>query len=110
MNNAEDTAATPTSRVVELQHMLTEQDLSNEEEYQDIMEDTRSECEQFGQLASVVIPKAGEVGATKIFLEYATVEDAGKAVQALEGRTFDGRRVQAVYFPEARFAAKDYAY
>ena len=102
-------AVAPTSRVVELQHMLTEQDLSSEEEYDDVLEDTREECSQFGQLVSVVIPKAGEVGATKIFLEYASQTDAAKAIAGLEGRTFDGRRVQATYFDEARFAAKDYA-
>jgi hypothetical protein len=99
----------PPSRVVELQNMLTMQDLADETEYQDILEDTREECSQFGQLVSVIIPKAGQVGATKIFLEYATLQDAAKAVQGLEGRTFDERRVIASYLDETKFASKNYA-
>ena len=101
--------AEPVSRVVELQNMLAEDDLANEEEYEDIMEDTREECSQFGELVSVIIPKAGEPGATKIFLEYATPQDAAKAIQALQGRTFDGRLVQANYCDEAKFASKNYS-
>ncbi|KAL3934106.1 MAG: hypothetical protein SGARI_003532, partial [Bacillariaceae sp.] len=69
----------PPTRVVELQHMLTNDDLAVEEEYNDILEDTKEECGQYGQLLSVIIPKAGEPGATKIFLEYASPDDAAKA-------------------------------
>ena len=99
----------PPSRVVELKHMLSAQDLENEEEYQDILEDTREECSQFGQLLAVVIPKANEIGATKIFLEYTSTTDAQKAIDGLRGRTFDGRKVVAEFFDEAKFAAKDYS-
>ena len=107
--SSQQAAATPTSRVVQLVNMLKPEDLENEEEYQDIMEDTREECAQFGQLVSVIIPKAGEVGATKIFLEYATIDEAAKAIQGLQGRTFDGQSVQATYFDEAKFSAKNYS-
>jgi RNA recognition motif-containing protein len=107
--NAVATAVGPTpTRVVELQHMLTKDDLVNDDEFNDIMEDTREECGQYGQLISVHIPKAGEAGATKIFLEYATSDDAAKAVKGLEGRTFDGRRVEATYFDETKFAKKEF--
>mmetsp|Transcript_53176 Transcript_53176/g.129120 ORF Transcript_53176/g.129120 Transcript_53176/m.129120 type:complete len:366 (+) Transcript_53176:138-1235(+) len=102
-------AGPPPSKVVELKNMLSDDDLVNPEEYNDIMEDTREECGQFGSLVSVIIPKAGEPGATKIFLEYSSPDDAAKAIAALQGRTFDGRRVHASYYDEARFASKDYA-
>jgi RNA recognition motif-containing protein len=97
------------SRVVQLCNMLSDQDLANDDEYQDILEDTREECSQFGKLVSVIIPKAGELGATKIFLEYQTTEDAMRAIKGLEGRTFDGRIVEATLFDETRFANKNYA-
>ena len=97
------------TKVVELKNMLSPQDLENEEEYQDIMEDTKEECSQFGALKSVIIPKKGEVGATKIFLEYMTTDDAAKAIQGLAGRTFDGRKVTAMYFDETKFANQDYS-
>lgn len=97
-----------TSRIVVLEHMLTADDLANPDEYKDILEDTREECAQFGTLQQVVIPRSGEPGATKVFLEYATEKDAGAAIQALEGRTFDGRQVAARYFDPTLFAAKNY--
>eukprot|EP00543_Licmophora_paradoxa_P008457 CAMPEP_0202445466 /NCGR_PEP_ID=MMETSP1360-20130828/4290_1 /ASSEMBLY_ACC=CAM_ASM_000848 /TAXON_ID=515479 /ORGANISM="Licmophora paradoxa, Strain CCMP2313" /LENGTH=425 /DNA_ID=CAMNT_0049061753 /DNA_START=72 /DNA_END=1349 /DNA_ORIENTATION=+ len=97
------------TRVVELKSMLTMDDLQDENEYQDILEDTTEECSQFGSLLNVIIPKPGQVGVTKIFLEYATLEEAAKAIQGLAGRTFDGRRVEATYFEEERFQRKDYA-
>jgi splicing factor U2AF subunit len=96
------------TRVVELQNMLSDEDLVNDDEYNDILEDTREECGQFGQLISVHIPKAGEAGATKIYLEYSSNEDAAKAIGGLEGRTFDGRRVIAGYYDEAKFAKREF--
>ena len=99
----------PTSRVVELRNMLSPEDLNNPEEYQDILDDTTEQCSEFGKLRSVIIPRANEVGATKIFLEYETPLDAGAAIAGLQGRTFDGRLVEATYFDEAKFANKDYS-
>ena len=100
-------AAVPT-RVVELKQMLTQQDLEDDEEYNDILEDTRDECSSFGTLKNIVIPRSGP-GATKIFLEYLSAEDAGKAIAGLRGRTFDGRQVGAAYFDEIKFANEDYS-
>ena len=97
------------SCIVELTNMLTSDDLNDPDEYDDIMEDTREQCSEVGRLQSVIIPKAGEVGATKIFLEYETVHDAAAAIQGLEGRTFDGRLVAAKYFDETKFANRDYS-
>lgn len=97
------------TRVVELQNMLSSEDLVNEAEYNDLLEDTREECQQFGQLLNVYIPKAGQPGETKIFLEFASTDDASKAIKGLEGRTFDGKRVQATFFDEAKFIRKDFA-
>ena len=102
-------SARPPSCVVELQHMLTMDDLSNEEEYQEILEDTREECAQFGKLVNVVIPKADQVGATKVFLEYETQQEASAAVAGLEGRTFDGRRVLAQFFDMQKYQQGDYS-
>jgi len=88
--------------------MLTIDDLANDEEYDDILEDTKEECDQYGQLLNVHIPKAGDPGATKIYLEYASTDDSSKAIKGLEGRTFDGRRVEARYFDEEKFIKKEF--
>lgn len=94
--------------VVELKQMLTPQDLTDDAEYEDILEDTREECSSFGALKNIVIPREGP-GATKIFLEYISVEDAGKAIAGLAGRTFEGRRVEAGYYDVQKFANQDYS-
>jgi len=106
---AMNTGTVNSTRVVELQNMLTNDDLANEEEYNDILEDTKEECGQYGQLLNIHIPKTGEPGVTKIFLEYASTDDSSKAIKGLEGRTFDGRRVQATFFDEAKFMKKEFA-
>lgn len=94
--------------VVELKQMLTLKELVDDTEYEEILEDTRDECTPFGTLKNVIIPRTGP-GATKIFLEYMTVEDAGRAIAGLAGRTFDGRKVEAVYFDPVKFANQDYS-
>jgi len=95
------------TKVVELKSMLTMDDLHNDDEYKDILEDTKEECSQFGHLKSIVIPRTGP-GATKIFLEYLSSDDAAKAISGLRGKTFDGRKVEARYFDEDKFAKEDY--
>lgn len=102
------TSTTPTSNVVELRNMLSEEDLQSDQDYEEILEDTKDECGQFGALKSVIIPREG-VGRTKIFLEYVSKDDAAKAINGLAGRTFDGKAVEATYFAEDKFAAKDYS-
>jgi len=101
-------ASTPTSNVVELKHMLSEQDLQSDQDYEEILEDTKDECSQFGNLKSVLIPRDGP-GKTKIFLEYVSKDDAAKAIQGLAGRTFDGKKVEATYFSEEKYSVKDFA-
>ncbi|KAL7532949.1 hypothetical protein ACHAXR_004945 [Thalassiosira sp. AJA248-18] len=100
--------ATQITTIVSLKQMLTAQDLEDDTEYNDILEDTRDECSSFGTLKNIVIPRTGP-GATKIFLEYMSIEDAGRAIAGLAGRTFDGRKVEAVYFDPVKFANQDYS-
>jgi len=100
-------AAIAPTPVVELKHMLTQQDLDDDAEYNDILEDTRDECSSFGTLKNIIIPRTGP-GATKIFLEYTSAEDAGKAITGLAGRTFDGRKVEALYFDPVRFSNQEF--
>jgi splicing factor U2AF 65 kDa subunit len=57
----------PPTRVVGIQHMVTLDDLQNDDEYNDFVDDTLEECSQFGQVLSVIIPRATEIGATKAY-------------------------------------------
>lgn len=92
------------SRIIELRDMLhKETDLENPAEYRFVLDDTQKVCSEFGKLVSVRIPKHGEPGETKIFLEYATVDDAYKAFDALQRRSFDGHRLKMALYDESKF-------
>jgi splicing factor U2AF subunit len=87
---------------------ITEEELANDEDYEEILEDTKDECSSFGMLKNIEIPRTGD-GKGRIFLEYLTKDDAANAIKQLQGRTFDGKKVEATYFDEAKFAERDYS-
>eukprot|EP00466_Bigelowiella_natans_P012301 jgi/Bigna1/128872/aug1.7_g3580 len=98
------------------------------QEYQEIRNEIGDECNKFGHLVDVVIPRAGGQdfdddednsededeggvpGLGKVFLQYATKEDAARARATLHGRRFSENLVEARFFPEDRFLAKDYGF
>ncbi|KAL3681412.1 hypothetical protein R1sor_024368 [Riccia sorocarpa] len=103
----------PVTRVVCLTQIAAPNELMDDEEYEEILEDMNLECQKFGNLVSVVIPRPkpdGEEvpGVGKVFVEYADTQGAMKAKQALHGRKFSGNSVVAVFYPEDKFAAGDY--
>ena len=98
---------TPT-RILVLLNMVTDEDLATDDEYQGLTEEVREECAKFGRLLGMKIPRkaTSSIQATairKIFLEYATAQDATNAERELAGRQFGPNVVEASYFDE-----KDY--
>ncbi|KAJ3129312.1 hypothetical protein HK098_001724 [Nowakowskiella sp. JEL0407] len=97
------------SRVVMLLNMVTNDEVADDELWQETMEDTREECQRFGTVLNVTVPRPinGErsqwVG--KVFVQFETVEEATAAIKALGGRSFASRTVVAAYFPEDRFTS-----
>ena len=77
--------------------------------YLQILEDVNEECQNFGQLTKVVVPRNGETGVGKIFCQYAEASQAQAAALKLAGRQFASRVVKAEFHPEDRFEAADYA-
>nr|KJB74747.1 hypothetical protein B456_012G005600 [Gossypium raimondii] len=101
------------TKVVCLTQALNVDDLMDDEEYEDIVEDMRQEGGKYGELVNVVIPRPnpnGEPspGVGKVFLEYSDVEGSKKAQVAMNGRKFGGNQVIAVYYPESKFAEREY--
>jgi len=80
------------TRVLEINNALSIEDLEYDEDYRETMEEIKDECVQYGTLKNMCMPRTG-VHATKIFLEYASVEDAEKAFNELRMKTFDGKVV-----------------
>lgn len=104
---------TAPTKVVCLTQVVTEDELRDDEEYEDIMEDMRQEGGKFGALTKVVIPRPspnGEPipGVGKVFLEYADTEGASKARAGMNGRKFGGNQVVAVFYSEDKFEQGDY--
>ncbi|KAA8540779.1 hypothetical protein F0562_024302 [Nyssa sinensis] len=104
------------TKVLCLTQVVTADELKDDEDYEDIMEDMRTECGKFAlcrSLVKVVIPRpkpSGEPspGVGKVFLEYADVDSATKARSGLDGRKFGGNAVVAVFYPENKFYQEEY--
>jgi splicing factor U2AF 65 kDa subunit len=93
--------------VVVLKNMVSADEVNDDAEYEDILEDVKGECSQYGSVISVVIPRSKEgypvevVG--NIFVQFSTIMDATNATRGLSGRKFADNTVQCDYFPLEKF-------
>ncbi|ETO21764.1 U2 small nuclear ribonucleoprotein auxiliary factor 2 [Reticulomyxa filosa] len=95
------------SRIILLLNMVQESELEDHKEYLDIKEDIANTCQEYGNLLSIVIPKKGENGCGRVFLEYQSTADAKVCMQNLAGRTFNNHVITTHYFDEAAFKSSD---
>lgn len=72
--------------VVRLSNMVTREDLLDDEEYSEIVEETREEVSKYGKLREVVVPKPSGEGVDKdppgvglVFLFYEDAQSAERA-------------------------------
>jgi len=100
------------TEVLCLLNMVMPDELTDEEEYEDILEDIREECSKFGTVKSVEIPRpvpGVEVpGCGKVFVEFYGVPDCQKAQHALTGRKFSNRVVVTSYFDPDRYHRREF--
>ena len=85
-------AVNPT-RILVLFNMVTDEDLATDDEYQGLVDEVQGECAKYGKLLGMKIPRASSdtidpTAIKKIFLEYATSQDAVNAERELAGRQF----------------------
>ncbi|XP_034736331.1 serine/threonine-protein kinase Kist isoform X2 [Etheostoma cragini] len=93
----EDLVLLPTP-VLRLLNLIDDSHLHNEEEYEDILEDMKEECQKYGSVVSLLIPKENP-GKGEVFVEYVNSSDSKEAQRLLTGRTFDGKFVVATFYP-----------
>lgn len=93
----EDLVLLPTP-VLRLLNLIDDSHLHNEEEYDEILEDMKEECQKYGSVVSLLIPKENP-GKGQVFVEYANSSDSKEAQRLLTGRTFDGKLVVATFYP-----------
>jgi len=94
-----------------LLQMVTEEDLMDDNEYEEIVADIKEECGNYGNVVSLHIPKAqgnNRRGVGKVFVLFAGLDGAQKAKQALEGRQFMGRTVLVTFFDEEKYSKKEW--
>lgn len=93
------------SRVLCLENCVTEAMIGKNEDYIDIIEDIREECETFGKLLQVIIPRRGAdpCGFNRVFLRYEKQSGADKCRLKVNNREFGDTVVKCSYFSEATF-------
>ncbi|MCJ1306584.1 hypothetical protein MMC25_000227, partial [Agyrium rufum] len=92
-------------RVLQLLNMVTPEELMDNEDFEEICEDVREECEKYGGVLDLKIPRPSggsrqSAGVGKIFVKFDTPAAASKALAALAGRKFADRTVVTTYFSE----------
>ncbi|WVQ81323.1 hypothetical protein IAT38_003446 [Cryptococcus sp. DSM 104549] len=123
----QQSASTPTSRVMLLLNMVTPEELYSDEDYADILEDINDECGKYGEVEGVRIPRPvpkskkwentetaaataerirktdEEAGVGRVYVLYKDVEGTKKAMKAIGGRQFAGRTILVANVPEEEF-------
>ncbi|KAK7863243.1 hypothetical protein R5R35_001453 [Gryllus longicercus] len=104
--------AGPATEVLCLLNMVTPDELRDEEEYEDILEDIKEECNKYGVVRSVEIPRPIEgvdvPGCGKVFVEFNSIIDCQKAQQSLTGRKFNNRVVVTSYFDPDKYHRREF--
>jgi len=102
----------PLTRIVSLSSCVTADELKDDAEYEEILDDMREECSKYGTVKDIVIPRPAEgmdvKGVGMVFVEYEAEGSASSARAAMHGRKFGGNTVVATFFPETRYAARDF--
>ncbi|ORZ25343.1 hypothetical protein BCR42DRAFT_385988 [Absidia repens] len=88
------------SRAILLNNMFNPAEESEPDWVQELTVDIKEECQQYGIVEHIYVnPESlGDVS-----LKFATVEAGQKAIQALNGRWFGGRQIQAIFVPEDEY-------
>ncbi|CAI6342686.1 unnamed protein product [Macrosiphum euphorbiae] len=104
--------AGPPTEVLCLLNMVTPDELKDEEEYEDILEDIREECNKYGVVRSLEIPRPIEgidvPGCGKVFIEFNAIPDCQKAQQALAGRKFNNRVVVTSFMEPDKYHRREF--
>ena len=96
--------APPSPAICLINMFVAEEEASkNGEKWEiDLLEEVKEECSAYGKVLHASCDKAE----SRIYLCFEKVEGANEAIQALNGRHFDGRVVQAIQFPLEMYVTK----
>ncbi|XP_025196275.1 splicing factor U2AF 50 kDa subunit-like isoform X2 [Melanaphis sacchari] len=109
-----ETIGPPTSptQVLCLLNMVNTNELKDDDEYKEILEDIRAECNKYGGVQSLKVPRPIEgidvPGCGKVFVEFNNFEDCQKALEALSGRIFNNRVVLTSYMEQEKYHKNEF--
>lgn len=93
------------SEVVVLESMV---DGLQDEDEAVLLQEIGDECEdKYGKVERVLVHWSGDGRKSRVFVQFTSGLSALRAVQALEGRLFNGNRIGARYFDRERFENRD---
>jgi splicing factor U2AF subunit len=101
-----------------LTNLLIPEDITDFAEYTEVEDETFEEMERYGRVTQVIAPRpsagyrAGmtlEPGVGKVYTRFETIEDARVGKEAMTGRRFEGRIVDAQFYPEDKFNKGEFA-
>lgn len=96
------------SRVVKLKNLVNVAELFDNAYYDEVYEDINEQCKNYGRIVTIEMPRPNinnlnVPGLGFVYVQYESVDHAMMAVKALNGLTFAGKKVEAVYYPEDPF-------
>jgi splicing factor U2AF subunit len=102
------------SRVLQFLNMFYPEDLYDDEFYDDLHQDLKEECEKYGPVEQIVVPKPNtkcgyavpSIG--KAFVKFMYIIHAKRARLGLAGRVYNKRTVLISFYPEEKFSTKEY--
>lgn len=102
-----------------MSNLLLPEEISDPNEYADVEDEVFEEMENYGKVHQVVAPRPDpnsrpgqtlEPGVGRVFVRFGSEKEATLAKTAMSGRRFEGRIVEARYYPEQEFSKGDYNY
>ncbi|UKJ89079.1 snRNP splicing factor U2AF [Theileria orientalis] len=103
------------TRALLLGNLVSKEELDDDAEYVDIIDDVKTECEDYGVVLRLELPRVpkglseeemksfDESSVGSAFVLFSTVDGASKARKVLDGRKFGNRTVKAHFFSELYF-------
>ncbi|KAF6266766.1 hypothetical protein COO60DRAFT_1291678 [Scenedesmus sp. NREL 46B-D3] len=102
------------SRIVVLKNAVEVEELSSPTDYEEIVQDMQDECNKYGTVIKLTIPRpsadtAHPNGLGLVIIEYSDVNAALKAKQAMHGRKFGGHVVEGTFLQEHDYVAGNFS-
>ena len=101
------------TKILRLTNIITQFELTTPSAYSSLIRETKTECMQFGRVLSVTAPRSFDdnvpvAGTGMMFIEMGSEMEAKIALCALKGRRFDGRVVDASFYPLEAYVRHDF--